>query len=94
MQAFCFKDWVLNRLEYCIIHGVLEGLSDEEIGEPFGLGHHAIKKRLTTILRETGLPSRAELIRFVHVCNLYEKIAFKANNKKSRSDILSNSIQI
>lgn len=54
----------LTGREFSVLRGVLEGLSNKEIGAQLGLSESAVKAVLQKLFEKTGVRSRSQLVRF------------------------------
>ena len=54
----------LTERESAVLRGVLEGLSNKEIGAQLGLSESAVKAVLQKLFEKTGVRSRSQLVRF------------------------------
>ncbi len=55
---------VLSERESAVLRGVLEGLSNKEIGAQLGLSESSVKAVLQKLFEKTGVRSRSQLVRF------------------------------
>ena len=54
----------LSRRESSVLRGVLEGLSNKEIGARLGLTESSVKAVLQKLFEKTGVRSRSQLVRY------------------------------
>ncbi len=54
----------LSERESAVLRGVLEGLSNKEIGARLGLSESSVKAVLQRLFEKTGVRSRSQLVRF------------------------------
>jgi DNA-binding NarL/FixJ family response regulator len=62
--ADCFNPIELTEREQQVLHLLIQGLSNGEIGDRLHLSPRTIEKYVTSLLRKTDTSKRAELIRF------------------------------
>jgi DNA-binding NarL/FixJ family response regulator len=54
----------LSRRESLVLRGVLEGLSNKEIGVRLALSESSVKAVLQKLFEKTGVRSRSQLVRY------------------------------